>query len=81
MQPHANNRLKKVHAVETLNVGPTIKKRTHADHSDMVDAKALKTTLSANKRVNTNARTQLYKKVNQFTQKLFILRVSVHLQA
>lgn len=58
-----NNQLRKVHAMVTSNVGTLTKNQTYVDHSDTEDAKEPKTTLPPKKLVNTNARTQQFKKV------------------
>lgn len=59
-----SNPSKKDHAMETLNVGTLTKNQIHAGRSAMAAAKAPKTTLSVNKHANTNAKIQLFKKVN-----------------
>lgn len=55
--------MKKGHAMVISNAGTLTKRQTHAGHSDMVDAKALKITLPPNKHVNINARIHPSKKV------------------
>lgn len=59
-----NSQLKKDRAVATSNDGILIKKMTRANHSDTVDAKALRITLSPKRLVNINARIHQFKKVN-----------------